>query len=117
MRVFEGVFVMVIASFLLRPKEALINHKLDTIESLLLKEIYQDSQNAIQSFPFDSSKKYALSHANKLLEEKILWMFYQDNVIAYDHPFTLSEQQQLNNLGYTLKQIQWQGNKVFLLDY
>jgi 4-amino-4-deoxy-L-arabinose transferase-like glycosyltransferase len=116
-RVLEGVFVIMIAIFLLRPKEAMMNHKLDTKESLLIKETYQDSQNAIQSFPFHSNKKYALSHANKLPEEKILWMFYKDNVIAYDHPFTLSEQQQLNNLGYTLKQIQWQGKKVFLLDY
>lgn len=116
-RIFEGFVLLMMAIFLLRPKEAMINHKLDTEESRLTRTVYEEVHKAIQQLPLDENKNYALSNANKLLEEKVLWMFYKNNVIAYEVLFSVDDQKQLLDLGYTIKKIEWNGNTPVLLDY
>lgn len=116
-RFLEGLTILILSIVLLRPKEVMINHKLDSEYGVMMKSIYEASQKGMQQIKLDPGKKYALSHTNKLPEEMILWMFYQDNVVAYEGSFSEDKQKQLLDLGYTLKEVEWNGNTPVLLNY
>jgi len=116
-RILRGLTIIFVAILLLRPYQAMMNHKLDTKASLELRRVYEVSQAAIKDLLLEEDKMYALSDANFLPEEAILWMFYQHNVIAYNHSFSEEEQKHLLDEGYTIRKIEWKDNVPYLLGY
>lgn len=98
-----GFFVLIYFCFsILRPSEVLHNHWLsDHFDPEYRKEwmYYHEFMKTVDK---PSNEKWAIMGANQLLKMYIPWMFYRENVLAYDFFPDPQQQEKLEEKGYKL---------------
>lgn len=100
--VFSFVVIIYFCFSLLRPSTILQNHWLsDHFDPEYRREwiYYHEFMKTVDK---PDHEKWAIMNSNQLLKMYIPWMFYQENIIAYDFPPDPQQQDKLLSEGYQL---------------